>query len=99
MADVNNQTSVNDRRAERHELGGRVTIRFGGDVLVGDGQNISEQGVFFVAQGRIPVEVEVEGRDGVFRGEVVRTENMGGGQVGVAVKFDEPHTSLVDGLS
>ena len=99
MADVNNQTSVNDRRAERHELGGRVTIRFDGDALVGDGQNISEQGVFFVAQGRIPVEVEVEGRDGVFRGEVVRTENMGDGQVGVAVKFDEPHPSLVDGLS
>jgi hypothetical protein len=99
MADANNQVSVNDRRSERHELGGRVTIRFGSDALIGDGQNISEQGVFFVAQGRVPVEVEVEGREGVFLGEVVRTENMGSGQIGIAVKFDEPNPALVDGLS
>ena len=74
-----------------------MSIRFSRDALVGNGQNISEQGVFFVAEGRVVVEVEIEGREGVLQGELVRTENMGSGSVGIAVKFDEPHPGLVDG--
>ena len=91
------QASIENRRSERIEMDSQVTIRFSGEQLVGNGQNISEQGVFFVAEGRVPVEVQIEGRDGVLTGELVRTENMGAGFVGIAVKFDEAHPGLVDG--
>jgi len=93
----NKQASIESRRSERVEMDSKVTIRFTGDELVGNGQNISEQGVFFVAEGCVPVEVQIEGRDGVLRGELVRTENMGAGLVGIAVKFDDAHPALVDG--
>jgi len=91
------QAAIEGRRAERVELDRRVTIRIGDHVLVGNGQNISQQGVFFVASGRVPVEVEIEGREGALSGELVRTENMGAGQLGIAVRFDEAHSDLVDG--
>ena len=91
------QASIEGRRAERVELESQVTIRIGDQVLVGNGQNISEQGVFFVAEGRLPVEVQIEGRKGTLTGELVRTENMGSGQLGIAVRFDDAHPDLVDG--
>ncbi|MGC6486746.1 MAG: PilZ domain-containing protein [Planctomycetota bacterium] len=91
-----NQAAIEGRRAPRVQLDRKVTIRIGDHVLVGNGQNISEQGVFFVAEGRVPVEVEIEGRDGPLTGELVRTENMGAGQLGIAVRFDEAHPDLVD---
>lgn len=90
------QAAVEGRRAPRVELDRQVTIRIGDQVLVGNGQNISAQGVFFVAEGRLPVEVEIEGRDGPLAGELVRTENMGAGQLGIAVRFDDAHPDLVD---
>lgn len=90
------QASIENRRSERVRMDSQVTIRFSGEGLVGNGQNISEQGVFFVAEGRVPVEVEIEGRDGVLTGELVRTENMGAGLIGIAVKFDAADPSLVD---
>lgn len=93
------QASIAGRQSERVEMDRKVTIRIGDHVLVGNGQNISDQGVFFVAEGRLPVEVEIEGRDGAFAGELVRTENMGAGQVGIAVRFDDAHTDLVDDRS
>ena len=91
------QASNEGRRAKRVDLESKVTIRISDQVLVGNGQNISEQGVFFVAEGRLPVEVQIEGRDGTLAGELVRTENMGSGQLGIAVRFDEAHADLVDG--
>ena len=93
------QASIAGRQSERVETDRKVTIRIGDQVLVGNGQNISDQGVFFVAEGRLPVQVEIAGRDGVLTGELVRTENMGAGQVGIAVRFDEAHTDLVDDQS
>ena len=91
------QASNEGRRAKRVDLESKVTIRISDQVLVGNGQNSSEQGVFFVAEGRLPVEVQIEGRDGTLAGELVRTENMGSGQLGIAVRFDEAHADLVDG--
>lgn len=96
MSDPNQQTSTN-RRFERVGFDRAVTIRFEGDAIVGSGQNVSEQGVFFIADGSIPVVVDIEGREGSLAGELVRIENMGSGQVGIAVKFHDSHTDLVDG--
>ena len=46
--------------AERIDLDGKVTIRLAAGAIIGSGQNLSEQGVFFVAEGSVPVEVEIE---------------------------------------
>ncbi|MCB9879753.1 MAG: PilZ domain-containing protein [Planctomycetes bacterium] len=83
------------RRAERVAMDGNVKIRFATEAIVGSGQNVSSQGVFFVSEGRVPVTVTIEGRDGDISGELVRIENMGNGQFGLAVKFDQPHDDLV----
>ena len=90
------QASTQGRRSERVDLDRKVTIRLSEQVLVGNGQNISDQGVFFVAGGSLPVAVEIEGRDGILNGELVRTENMGAGQLGIAVRFDSAQPDLVD---
>ena len=91
------QQIASNRRFERVGMDRTVTIRFQCDAIVGSGQNVSEQGVFFVAEGSIPVQVEIEGREGSLPGQLVRIENMGAGMVGIAVKFDDSHTDLVDG--
>lgn len=83
------------RSAERVYMNGAVTIRFATDAIVGSGQNVSAQGVFFVSEGAVPVTVTIEGRDGELSGQLVRVENMGSGQVGLAVKFDSSHDDLV----
>jgi len=97
MSDLHETSSINTRRAERVGFDGSVTIRFDGGDIVGSGQNVSEQGVFFVSETPIKVNVEIGGREGQMIGELVRIENMGAGAVGIAVKFDDMHTDLVDG--
>jgi len=86
---------ANHRRASRVVMDGEVSIRFSSDAIVGSGKNVSAQGVFFLAEGRVPVKVTIEGRDGELDGELVRIENMGSGKVGIAVKFDEQAPDLV----
>jgi hypothetical protein len=89
--------SVTHRQAERVGFDSNVTIRLSSDAIVGSGQNVSGQGVFFVSESSIPVTVEIDGRPGTIEGELVRIENMGAGQVGIAVKFDDTRSDLVDG--
>ena len=97
MSDLHETTSINTRRADRVGFDGTVTVRFDAGEIVGSGQNASEQGVFFVSETPIKVNVEIAGRDGAMTGELVRIENMGAGAVGIAVKFDDAHVDLVDG--
>lgn len=78
------------RRPERRALEGEVVISFDSPTLIGPGQNISAQGVFFVTDGTLPVRVRVEGQDVDVAGEVVRVESMGDGKLGVAVRFSDP---------
>ena len=99
MSDTEQNTSINTRRSERLGFDGAVTIRVDGEAIVGSGQNVSDQGVFFVSETPIKVTVEIGGRDGTMTGELVRIENMGAGAVGIAVKFDDVETDLVDGGS
>ena len=96
MTNSQKHTST-DRRFERVSFDRAVTVRFEGDAIVGSGQNVSEQGVFFVSDNAIPVKVEIAGREGKLNGELIRIENMGDGQVGIAVKFHDSHDDLVDG--
>ena len=89
--------SSTNRQFERVGFDSTVTIRLAGDAIVGSGQNVSGQGVFFVSEASIPVSIEIDGRPGTLAGELVRIENMGEGLLGIAVKFEDPHVDLVDG--
>jgi hypothetical protein len=95
MQERKSKHSVEDRRAPRVELDGAVTIRFEAASIVGSGQNIAEQGVFFTAAGSLPVTVELAGAAGPITGDLVRLESMGDGRIGIAVKFHAPHPELI----
>lgn len=89
------QTSIDNRRDPRVDLAKQVTIRFEAGSIVGPGQNISLQGVFFTAPASIPVTVSIDGVDEVVQGQLVRVETMGEGRVGIAVRFLEPNPRLL----
>ena len=95
MAEQRAQTSIDNRRDPRIGLAEQVTIRFEAGTIVGPGQNISLQGVFFTTATSLPVTVEVAGRSEVVRGELVRVETMGDGRVGIAVRFLQPSPALL----
>ena len=97
MSETREPSQQEQRRSSRVGLDGAVTIRFVTDAIVGSGQNGSALGVFFTTDARLPVTVEIEGRDGALRGELVRVESLGPGQLGIAVKFDAPDDDLVGG--
>jgi hypothetical protein len=95
MTHASAQTGIENRRDPRIELAEQVTIRFEAGEIVGPGQNISLQGVFFTAPASIPVTVRIAGKSEVVRGELVRVETMGDGRVGIAVRFVAPQPDLV----
>lgn len=87
----NSKGLVDERRiGERQPFEGEITIRFLDPVLVGPGENISAEGVFFVADGSVKVEVSTSEGGEVFTGELVRLHKMGEGKTGVAVRFTGP---------
>lgn len=88
-------STIDNRRDPRVDLSQQVTIRFDAGSIVGPGQNISLQGVFFTATASIPVTVAIDGKDEVVRGELVRVETMGDGRVGIAVRFLAPNPALM----
>ena len=94
MKDTDTNTQLRGRTAPRADLDGKVRVRFEADTLVGSGENIAAQGVFFIADGGLPVTVEIEGVSGTLAGELVRIESMGDGRLGIAVKFAEPNPNL-----
>lgn len=90
MATKDNQLA--DRRRDvRQAVGGEVTVRLPAQEIVGPGENVSADGVFFVAEAALQVEVTLPGSGEVRRGELVRVHQMGGGRVGIAIRF--PPTS------
>lgn len=89
MAQEPTSTGVDSRRGERVPLEGAVTVELDAAVIAGSGQNISPQGVFFTADGALPVRVRIHGSEHGVRGELVRYESMGDGRVGIAVRFLE----------
>lgn len=95
MSEPRPPATIDSRRDPRVDLSQQVTIRFEAGSIVGPGQNISQQGVFFTAAASIPVTVAIDGRDEVVRGELVRVETMGDGRVGIAVRFLAPNPALM----
>lgn len=78
---------TDDRRGSgRRPAAADVTVVFDGRPLVGPSENLSREGVFFVAEGSLRVRVKVGDGEWI-EGEVVRAQSMGDGKVGVAVKF------------
>lgn len=90
MPDSTKSTGIESRRDERLPLDGAVTVEIDAGRIVGSGQNISAQGVFFTTDGALPVRVCIGGREPGVRGELVRYETMGDGRVGIAIRFLEP---------
>ncbi|GAB4150418.1 MAG: hypothetical protein Fur0037_18940 [Planctomycetota bacterium] len=87
-------TTENRRQADRIQMHETVTVTISSDPVTGPGKNISEQGLFFVADARIPVEVRIKGVDGVLAGELVRVQTMKEGKIGIAVRFLDPPRGL-----
>ncbi len=83
-------TTTNQRRAERVPFAGTVAIQFEAATLVGSGENVSSEGVYFTADGAVPVLVRLGDGGATVRARLVRYESMGGGRVGIAVRFDSP---------
>ena len=84
------QGVVGERRGdERQPFEGEITIRFLEAELVGPGENISGDGVFFVTEDSVRVEVSTGEGGEIYEGELVRLHSMGGGKTGVAVRFNE----------
>ena len=85
-------TRLNRRIDPRIDMAESVSVRLETDMIVGPGQNISAQGLFFITDGAIPVTVKVGGVAEPVRGELVRVTAMGDGRLGIAVRFVEPGT-------
>lgn len=75
------------RTGDRVPMDGPVTVSFDQQQVVGPGQNVSEEGVFFIAEAKIKVRVHLDGTDEWRSAEVVRVQTMGDGQLGMAVRF------------
>lgn len=88
-------TSIDSRRDSRVPLDGEVAVQFDAGVIVGPGQNVSAQGVFFTAAGSLPVTVQIASKGRTLRGELVRFERMGDGRIGIAVRFLEQDPELL----
>ena len=77
------------RRTPRIAMEENVTIRISTDEIVGPGQNMSAQGVFFVANTSLKVSVSIQGVAEPVEGHLVRVQQMGEGKLGIAVRFTE----------
>lgn len=95
MHETNKSAGIEARREPRVDHDGQVTIELAAVSLVGSGQNISTQGVFFAVDGKLPVVVRIEGKAEPVAGQLVRLESMGDGRIGIAVRFDQAHPDLV----
>ncbi len=93
MAQSSKETTTSRRDGERKSFDQPVTVRIESSELVGSGQNISPQGVFFVAESTVRVWVRIEGSDEERAGELLRVQSMGDGKVGVAIRFDPSSSS------
>jgi hypothetical protein len=84
------------RAEDRIDHDGGVRIEFVAGAICGSGQNVSSQGIFFVADASVPVAVRVDGAAQPMFGHLVRLESMGDGKFGIAVRFNAPQPQLVD---
>lgn len=79
--------NTDDRRGSgREPCATDVTVVFDGQPLVGPSENLSAEGVFFIAEASLRVRVRV-GTGEWIEGQVVRVQTMAAGKVGLAIRF------------
>jgi hypothetical protein len=80
------QSTAGERRdTTRQPTDAQVEVLWVEPGVVGSGQNISDDGVYFVTPGPVRVRVRVEGVE--LDGELVRAQSLDGSQTGIAVRF------------
>lgn len=87
MKPPSEQAVAENRRAPRVDMLASVTVVLPACEIVGPGQNISAQGLYFTTTAALRVMVRVAGSGQELEGELVRVESMGNGQLGIAVRF------------
>lgn len=87
MSDNESIETRDRRRGDRKPLDGTVTVQFESQDVQGPGENMSDEGVFFVADAAVRVRVRVDDTEEWRDGEVVRVQAMGEGRLGIAVRF------------
>lgn len=85
---VEGQLVEGQRRGERRRLEGDVTVEILAQSIDGPGENVSDGGVLFAAAGCVRVRVRLPGEAETRLGELVRLTPLGGGRLGLAVRFD-----------
>jgi len=85
-----NPSSNSQRDSERLRLATEVRVTFQTESVSGPGQNISDSGVFFIAEQDVRVTVRIGDQE--IEGHLVRAEHHGSGKTGLAVRFT-PDTS------
>lgn len=95
MTEANIKTGIDVREHARTGFDAEVAIELDAAVLVGSGQNVSAQGIYFTAEGVIPVRVRLGTAPDLVAGELVRVENLGDGRIGLAVRFADARPDLV----
>ncbi len=85
--DLGASTEDSRRRTPRLETNDSVRVAVAAQNVEGVERNISAQGVYFVADAKLHVNVYLEGSEQPVAGELIRVENMGDGKLGFAVRF------------
>jgi hypothetical protein len=78
-------TGAERRGGSRAPTSAAITVHIDRPI-VGPGQNLSSDGLFFVTDGAIRVRVSIEGESDR-EGELIRLQSLGGGKLGLAVRF------------
>lgn len=84
---ANDNGTAERRRDDRRDLSGKVTVSVPAQALDGSGDNVSDDGLYFVAGSALEVEVQLPGEATPRRGKLVRVAALAEGRVGIAVKF------------
>lgn len=84
---ANDNGTAERRRDDRRDLSGKVTVSVPAQALDGSGENVSDDGLYFVSGSALEVEVQLPGEATPRRGKLVRVAAMAEGRVGIAVKF------------
>ena len=69
-----------------------VEIQFEKARLLGPSANLSAEGVYFLAEGSIPVTISIstEGKKKMVKGRIVRVGSVNEKTLGVAIQFETP---------
>ena len=83
--------TATERRSDgRIEVEGSVCVSIMQADILGPSRNVSREGIYFIAEAELPVEVTLPTSGDKVRGRIVRIGAVRDGEVGVAIKFDVP---------